>query len=157
MSWRTSRLLLQLVVLLALSVPVAASIGGLLLGPHLIPSQPHVSRDLDSHFRYLSGIFLGVALLFLSAVPDIESKTARFRLASFLIVMGGLGRLGSFLVTGVPSLPHVTGLALELGLVPLLVLWQASLARGARADSVPAKTGGTSCASPSRSHSSSSP
>jgi len=85
--------------------------------------------DLDSHFRYLSGIFLGVGLAFCSCVPEIERKTGRFRLLAALVVLGGLGRAISAFAFGLPSLPHLLGLGMELLVVPLLVLWQARIAR----------------------------
>jgi hypothetical protein len=158
-----SRFLLQAMIALASLVPLSASLGGLVHGPSFLRGVGDVPVDLDSHFRYLSGLFLGVALLFLSTIPAIEKQTARFRLAAFLVVLGGLGRLTSLMLVGQPSRAHLVGLALELGLVPLLVLWQGAVARAAlspalRADSVPAKlAGGPACASPFRSDSSSSP
>ncbi|WP_404325468.1 DUF4345 family protein [Aerophototrophica crusticola] len=45
------------------------------------------------------------------------------------MVLGGLGRLLSLLFHGAPTLPHLVGLGLELGVVPLLCLWQGRVAR----------------------------
>jgi hypothetical protein len=118
---------LQLVVAALCLVPLGAGSAGVLLGPAFVGAPGPV--DLDSHFRYLSGIFLGVGLAFLSTVPAIERRTARFRLAAALVVCGGLGRLLSLGAVGVPSAPHLVGLGLELVVVPLLVVWQGAVAR----------------------------
>ncbi len=91
--------------------------------------QEPVPTDLDSHFRYLSGIFLAAGIAFASCIPAIERKGARFRLLGCLVVAGGLARLVSALSVGMPSTGHAAGLAMELGVMPLLMLWQARIAR----------------------------
>jgi uncharacterized BrkB/YihY/UPF0761 family membrane protein len=88
-----------------------------------------VSADLDSHFRYLSGIFLMLGVAFASCIPGIERKGARFRLLGAMVVAGGLARAVSLFAVGQPSTGHVFGLVMELGVVPLLMLWQARVAR----------------------------
>ena len=118
------RRLLQLAVAIACLVPLAVGGWSVLHGPHFLGRSTAIPTDLDSHFRYLSGIFLGVGLAFASCIPTIERKGPRFRLLGALIVSGGLARLVSLAATGVPSAGHLAGLAMELGVVPLLVLWQ---------------------------------
>ncbi|MCG5239659.1 DUF4345 domain-containing protein [Azospirillum doebereinerae] len=128
------RRFLQVVVALLSLVPLSAGAAGVLLGPGFVfptlavDADPAHIADLDSHFRYLSGIFLGVGLLFVSTVPTIERSTGRFRLAAALVVVGGLARALSLAQTGAPSAPHLAGLGLELVVTPLLVLWQARVA-----------------------------
>lgn len=124
-----SRRLLQLVVAILSLVPIAAGAGGVLLGPSFVVGASGWPPDLDSHFRYLSGIFVMLGLTFLSTVPGIEDKTRRFRLAAALVVAGGLGRLVSLLIVGTPTVPHIVGLGLELVVVPTLVIWQGRVAR----------------------------
>jgi hypothetical protein len=85
--------------------------------------------DLDSHFRYLSGLLLGFGLAFLACVPAIERRTAVFRTLGLIVLIGGLARLLSAITIGLPGPGHVFGLAMELGTVPALVLWQARVAR----------------------------
>jgi hypothetical protein len=87
-----------------------------------------VPADLDSHFRYLSGLLLAIGLAFATCIPDIERKTERFRLLAFLVFVGGLGRLHSLWSIGLPGGGHVFGLGMELVALPLLVLWQARVA-----------------------------
>lgn len=125
---RTTRGLQATVALLSL-VPVATGAAGVLLGPGFLMSDATPWVDLDSHFRYLSGIFLAVGLGFLSCIPNIVDKVARFRALSGMVVLGGLARLLSLAVAGSPATGHRIGLILELVVVPALVLWQARLAR----------------------------
>ena len=122
-----SRRSLQAVVAILSFVPIGAGAAGVIAGPDFVASTVDVS--LDSHFRYLSGVFLALGLVFLSTVPRIERRTARFRLAAALVVCGGLARLLSLVTYGTPAVPHIAGLALELLVVPILVLWQWYVAR----------------------------
>lgn len=126
----TERRALQLVVALACLVPLA--IGGISIvrGPGWLGHAPVVPADLDSQFRYVSGIFFALGLAFTTCVPGIERKGARFRLLGLLVTAGGLARLLSWMTVGAPSTGHQLGLVMELGVVPLLMLWQARIARG---------------------------
>lgn len=125
---RAEKRLLQAVVLLVLLVPLAGGTLGVVLGPDWL-HRGVVGRDLDSHFRYLSGLLLAMVLLFASCVPDIESKGARMRLIAILPITGGLARLYGMLIGGPPGRGHLIALGIELGVVPLLLLWQARVAR----------------------------
>jgi hypothetical protein len=116
-------------VLTLSAVPIGAGTAGLLLGPALVGAGGVGATDLDSHFRYLSGLLLGTGLLFVATVPQIERRTAWFRLGTAIVVCGGLGRLLSLLVSGAPSVPHLVGLVLELAIVPSLAVWQTRVAR----------------------------
>ena len=120
----------QVAVALGSLSPLGFGLTGVMQGPAMVlPEGTAVPADLDSHWRFLSGIFFGLGLVFLSTIPAIERRTALFRAAGAAIVTGGLGRLYSLLVIGTPSLPHLIGLGAELVLVPLLILWQAQVAR----------------------------
>ena len=85
----------------------------------------------DSHFRYLSGLLLGIGIGFLSTVPRIEAHSARFRLLAGIVVIGGLGRLLSVILTGTADPTTLFALAMELVVTPLLALWQGRVARAA--------------------------
>ncbi|HEX8238590.1 MAG TPA: DUF4345 domain-containing protein [Allosphingosinicella sp.] len=126
---RVERRLLQAAVALGCAVPLLAGGSGMIHGPAFLHGVGEdVPADLDSHFRYLSGLLFGIGIAFASCIPRIEARTARFRLLAFLVVVGGLGRLLGLVSTGVPGAGHIFGLAMELGTVPLLVLWQARVA-----------------------------
>ena len=112
---------LQAAVALAATLPVVASAWDVLQGLH------GADAWASSHERYLCGLLLGIGLGFWSTVPDIETKTARFRLLTSLVVIGGLCRLLG-VALGDPASPAVlVALVMELGVTPALCLWQGRL------------------------------
>jgi hypothetical protein len=121
--------LLQAVMAVTLLLPLSAALAGVTGGPHFLGHPPVVPTDLDSHFRYVSGLFLGMLLFFASCIPAIEHKGPRLRLLAAMVVLGGAFRLVSLVLVGMPSLGHRIGLGIELIEVPLIVLWQARIAR----------------------------
>ena len=130
MSDVAERRLLQLVIALACLVPIAAGGWGMLHGARMIGGvHPPVPIDLDSHFRYLSGLLFGIGIAFALCVPAIERRGSLFRTLGAIVVTGGCGRLIGLIGHGVPGAGHVFGLVMELGATPLLLLWQARLAR----------------------------
>jgi hypothetical protein len=126
-----SKRLLQLAVAAGCLVPIGAGGAGLLLGPVMIEGYVGAATDLDSHFRYLSGLLLGIGLGYAASVPGIEKKRAQFTLLSLIVVIGGIGRLLSLFATGTPSPVMLAALAMELIVTPLLTLWQWRVARRA--------------------------
>ncbi|WP_210491246.1 DUF4345 domain-containing protein [Microvirga antarctica] len=117
---------LQQAVALAALIPVATGLYGVLFGQALTGDS--VSISAESHFRFLSGLLLGIGVLFWTTVPRIEIRTDRFRILTLLIVIGGLARLAAFALTGLPSLFMIGGLVMELVVTPVLCLWQTRIA-----------------------------
>jgi hypothetical protein len=122
------RRLLQIVVAVACLVPLSAGTRGVLNGARFV-GVTVPTPDLDSHFRYMSGIFLMMGIGFVTTIPNIERNGSRFRLLAAMVVLGGLARGLSWWQVGAPGFGHRFGLVMELGVVPLLVLWQARVAR----------------------------
>jgi hypothetical protein len=125
----TERRLLQLCLGLACLIPIAAGAAGLIEGATMLRGVPAPSHDLDSHYRYLSGLLLGIGIAVAACVPRIEARGTMFRTLGAIILVGGLGRLLSLLETGLPGIDHRLALAMELGAVPLLMLWQRRVER----------------------------
>jgi len=125
------RRLLQAAVAIGCLSPFYFGLRGVIEGPAMLagvePGQ--AAPDLLSHYRYLSGLFFGLGLVLLSCVPRIESRIVRFRWAAGAIVCGGLARLLGIALGDGPSSAHLVALGAELGLTPLLVLWQARVMR----------------------------
>ena len=112
---------LQAAVALAATLPIVASAFDVLHGLH------GTDAWTVNHERYLSGLLFAIGLGFWSTIPDIAAKTARFRLLTFVVVIGGLCRLLGVLL-GDPASPAVlVALAMELGVTPALCLWQSRL------------------------------
>jgi Domain of unknown function (DUF4345) len=132
---------LKLAVAIAGLVTVAAGLAGVALGPQMAEGAPASwmqasvvqagaipAVSLDSHFRYLSGLLLGIGLAFWSLIPNVAARGTTFRLLTFIVFVGGLARLGGLVLAGVPSAPMLFGLVMELIITPLLCLWQARVA-----------------------------
>jgi len=117
---------LQRAVAIVALVPVASGLYGVLTGVGGTGGLVDVSAD--SHYRYLSGLHMGIGLLFWTCVPGIEAKTGLFRFLTLVVGLGGLGRLLGLALTGLPSATMLAALAVELVVTPLLCLWQARVA-----------------------------
>lgn len=124
------RRLLQTTVALASLVPLSMGTLSVLGSADVLRGVSHpLPIDLDSHFRYLSGILLGIGIAFVAAIPRVEARGVLFRTLGFVILVGGVSRLLSLLQSGVPGPGHQFGLVMELIVVPLIVLWQARVER----------------------------
>ncbi len=116
---------LQAAIAIGGVVPVSAGLSGAILGAGFAGAA--AGADLDSHFRYLSGLLLGIGLAFWSTIPGIEREGALFRVLTAIVFVGGLARLYGVFVHGLPGYPMIFGLAMELLVTPLLCLWQYKL------------------------------
>jgi hypothetical protein len=125
--------MLQGVIALACLVPLTAGPTGIWRGATWMAEGAPVSVGLDSHFRYMSGIFTGVGIAFATCIPRIEVKGARMRMLVAFVVLGGLARLWSLIQVGSPNFGNQFGLIMELCVTPALALWQAAFARRYRA------------------------
>ena len=121
-SARKEKRALQIVVGIASMVPIAAGAAGMLFGPSFIGDRATDTPNLDSHFRYLSGLLLGIGVAYACAVPGIERRSGRFLLLGGIVVLGGFGR-------GEPSPIMIGALAMERLATPIITLWQLRVAR----------------------------
>lgn len=121
------RRLLQAAVLVAGCVPVLGGLAGVIMGSDVIQATSPDLASSDSHVRYLSGLLLGIGLLFWSLIPKIERAGDLFRALTCLVVIGGLARLASVAASGLPSRVMLGALVMELAVTPLLCLWQTQL------------------------------
>lgn len=69
---------------------------------------------------------MGLALLWV--VPSIEQEGVLFRALWVAVFLGGVGRLLSWFLIGVPPKPFVGFTMLELLGAPLFIYWQARVA-----------------------------
>ena len=133
---------LQVAVAIGSLVPLGAGLAGVLLGPALVGAGSSGLSDLDSHFRYLSGLLLAIGIGYLSTIPRIETQGRRFRLLTFIVLVGGIARLASLVAVGKPSTAMILAFLMELGVTPALAAWQWRVARRYQAiePAAPART-----------------
>ncbi len=84
---------------------------------------------IDSQIRFLGAIWLGVGVLLYWMLPAIETQTTLFRFTIGSIILGGIGRLASAFLVGIPPIPVLGGIGLEVIGMPLLLLWQSRIAK----------------------------
>ena len=128
LSRETERHLLQVVIAVSGFVPVLGGMTGALLGSTMTGSPPS-DPSLDSMVRYLSGLLIGIGLAFWEAIPQIEDRTARVRLLTLIVFLGGLIRLVGVVMVAVPGPQMLFGLGMEVVVTPLICLWQGRVAR----------------------------
>jgi predicted membrane channel-forming protein YqfA (hemolysin III family) len=78
-----------------ISDPIYASIG--------LPANPL----LDSNLRFFGGVWFGLGLALYWLIPKIEKQTVLFRAIWGMIFVGGIGRLISMLLIGLPPVPSL--------------------------------------------------
>jgi Domain of unknown function (DUF4345) len=92
------------VVLAALSViPLVIGLLGVVHGARRLLPSDAVTPRFDTHYRYLAGHYVSLALLAWWLIPAIEQHTAVFRLLCLAVFVGGLGRLISLVQVGTPD------------------------------------------------------
>jgi hypothetical protein len=113
---------LQFAIAVAGLVPVTAGAVG--------AWQPEVlALGTGTHGAYLSGLLLGIGLGFWSLIPNIAKHGSALTLLSAIVVLGGLARLLLAIRLGAWELDALLPLVMELGVTPLLWLWQRRVAR----------------------------
>lgn len=101
--------------LLGLQDPVYASLG--------LPAD----ATLDSQLRFYSGVWLGLGIAAFWLIPRIERETTLFRFLWLMIFLGGVGRLLSLVLAGMPFPPFIGFTVLEIVGAPLFVAWQSRI------------------------------
>jgi len=123
--------LLQIAVAIASLVPILGGGFGVWQGLAMLGiAEPAAAAE--SHFRYLSGLLLGIGLCFVAMVPRIEFRCAGFRLLAIVVVIGGSARLLLVALHGTSDRVTLFALLMELVVTPSLALWQMRVANSAR-------------------------
>ncbi len=113
-------------VLLALfgATAIFISLLHIVLGPAAIPGSIPVNTTMDSEDRFYATLFLAYGATLLWCVREVEHKA---RIVYFLMLtffVGGLARIVSMLVVGLPNTFFIVMTVLELSLPIILAYMQ---------------------------------
>lgn len=78
---------------------------------------------LDSNLRFYSGVWFGLGLAAFWVASRLEHEKVLFQALWLMIFLGGLGRLISLLLAGMPFKPFIGFMALEVLGAPLFIYW----------------------------------
>jgi len=128
-----SRRALRVATALLGAVPVITGVVGMmgLSDPLYAGLNLPTDATLDSNMRFFGGVWLGLGLCVWWLVPRIATQTALFRAAWLMIAVGGVGRLLSIALVGLPLTPFIAFTALEIVGAPLFIWWQHRVAQDA--------------------------
>jgi hypothetical protein len=128
-----SRKALQYFIGFLAAAPLVSGIVGLsgIFNPLFFEHLP-ANLLLDSNLRFLNAMSVGVALSFYFLIPVIEKETFTCRILCATIFLAGIGRLISIVDLGIPPIPLLVFLALELTGPILIVFWQNRIASQAK-------------------------
>ncbi|MEM9042749.1 MAG: DUF4345 domain-containing protein [Actinomycetota bacterium] len=118
--WQAAFLVLAL-------IPTISSFLMLAVGVERFLEPGQIDAALDSTYRYLGGVYLGVALVAWWCIPRIEERSAALVAVTGAIFLGGIGRLVSIADLGAPSAATWAFLVIELGAVFLALALRRSL------------------------------
>lgn len=122
MSPALERRLLQVAIALGGIVPVYGGVMG---------ATGQLSES--GHFRYLSGLLLGIGLTFWAMIPTLERRGEVFRALAVIVVIGGAARAAAIIERG-GDLDDYFPLVMEVAVAPLLALWRERVERRLRPD-----------------------
>jgi hypothetical protein len=120
------------------AVATAAGVSGVVRGPAEVAGGGAVSAPVDSEYRFYAAWYpvFGVLLLRCARAPEREAVIVRAVAAGFLTAAAG--RVLSIRRLGRPNRFQQVLLAIELAIPPVIVPWQAAVARDRR--SLPSPT-----------------
>lgn len=116
------RLLLAVLWLLG-AVPIATGLLGIIGGPTVAPGGGPTTPSLDSEYRFVNFFWLGAGLILYWTLLEPVSRALVTRVVLIFAAVGGIGRLISLAVVGLPHPVFVGALVLELVIVPLVIWW----------------------------------
>ncbi|MDQ3403626.1 MAG: DUF4345 domain-containing protein [Actinomycetota bacterium] len=120
------RALRVVLVVLGVFVIVTGALD-IVIGTATLPGNTDVPTNVDSNYRFFAAIWLMLGLVLLWIVPRVREATAPLRVVCAAVFVGGLARVMSLIVAGVPDPLLVAFIGVELIVPPVLLVWQASV------------------------------
>lgn len=123
---------LQIALFVLSLIPLTFGVLGLVLGVLRFMPLDAAPAPLDSQYRFLSAVYVGIGLLIWRIIPSIEKHGWVVSTIVAAIFAGGLARLYSASLFNAAPPQMIAATALELA-SPLLILWQRAVAKAAAA------------------------
>ena len=110
-----------LLVILGVS-SIAISLGHIILGTDAIPGSVPANATMDNQDRFFAALFLCYGAAVLWWLKDWRSKLREIRLLVAILFVGGVARLVSIAIVGLPDPFYIAMTIVEI-LLPVLVVW----------------------------------
>lgn len=104
-------------------------LGGAFLAPGL-PNNPH----LDSEARFLSALAGGYAAFYFYLIKETERKGALIKIIAAAVLLGGMSRIVSAAVVGMPAVDLQLAIALETAIPVVVLLLNRQVEKAYRSD-----------------------
>lgn len=118
----------RIVTMLIGFIPLWFGLNGVFFGAAEHMGGEPFNTAMDNQYRYLSGVYIGIAAMIFYSSGDLRRRGDLFRFAIIAIFIGGCARAVSYLTIGASPTEQIAGMAVEL-LAPLLLLWRARAVR----------------------------
>jgi hypothetical protein len=120
-----------LLLLIPLLGGLVAAFGGLegLAGLFRVDGEIAMPASIRNHLRAIPIAFFSWVPLLIWSLAALPQRTTVFRIIIGCAFLAGFARLTGWLVDGYPGVLAVVFTALELALMPILLLWHARLVR----------------------------
>jgi hypothetical protein len=115
--------LLPITVMIIGAICAIISLAHIAVGPHAIPGGVFVNTTMDSEDRFYATLFLGWGVALIYSSRDLRARGGLFCALLLTFFLGGVARIISALLVGVPNDLFVFLGSLELVLPPLLWWW----------------------------------
>jgi hypothetical protein len=99
------------------------------LGPSAIPGSVPVNATMDSEDRFYATLFAAYGVALLWCIRDIERKSMVVNLLALTFFVGGLARLVSMAVVGLPNTFFIAMTVLELAIPVFMAFMQSRISK----------------------------
>jgi Domain of unknown function (DUF4345) len=124
---------LQVLVVLCGITAIFISLLHIVLGPAAIPGSIPVNATMDSEERFYATLLTAYGVALLWCAKGIEQKSMFVYFLAGVFLAGGLARIVSIAVVGLPHPFFIAMMVLEMGLPVVVGLMQFQVSRAAHA------------------------
>jgi hypothetical protein len=117
------RRLLPVTIMIVGVICVIIALAHIAVGPYAIPGGAFVNTTMDSEDRFYATLFLGWGVAMIYCSRDLRARSGLFGALLLTFFLGGVARIISALLVGLPNTLFVFLGSLELVLPPLLWWW----------------------------------